>query len=78
MESKGKIPKFECLENEKSFLDEIYKAFFIVFKGLSLAEKIKNSGQALRNFFSIICLKKVAAFTLKTLILEPKRQKDCC
>ena len=46
-----KIPKFECLENEKSFLDEIYKAFFIVFKGLSLAEKIKNSGHKLEGIF---------------------------
>ena len=35
-----KLQKFECLENEKSFLDEI-KTLFIVFQGLSLGEKIK-------------------------------------
>ena len=35
-----KLQKFEYLENEKSFLDEI-KTFFIVFKGLSFCEKIK-------------------------------------
>ena len=29
-----KLQKFEYLENEKGFLDEI-KTFFIVFKGLS-------------------------------------------
>ena len=32
-EGKKKILKFEYLENEKSFLDEI-KTFFIVFEGL--------------------------------------------
>ena len=37
-----KSQKFEHLENEKSFLDEI-KTFFIVFKGLSFGEKIKIS-----------------------------------
>ena len=37
-ERKTKIQKFEYLENEKSFLDEI-KTFFIVFEGLSFAEK---------------------------------------
>ena len=36
-----KIQKFENLENEKSFLDEI-KTFFIVSKELSFGEKIKN------------------------------------
>ena len=35
-----KLQKFEYLQNEKSFLDEI-KTFFIVFKGLSFCEKIK-------------------------------------
>ena len=35
-----KIQKFEYLENEKSFFDEI-KTFFIVFEGLSFDEKIK-------------------------------------
>ena len=35
-----KIQKFEYLENEKSFLDEI-KTFFTVFEGLSFGEKIK-------------------------------------
>ena len=40
---KGKITKFEYLENEKSFLDEI-KTFFIVFDELSFGAKIKNSG----------------------------------
>ena len=35
-----KLQKFEYLENENSFLDEI-KIFFIVFKGLSFYEKIK-------------------------------------
>ena len=34
-----KIQKFEYLENEKSFLDEI-KKFFTVFDGLSFGEKI--------------------------------------
>ena len=29
-----KYKKFEYLENEKSFLDEIKKTFFIVFEGL--------------------------------------------
>ena len=32
--------KFEYLENEKNFLDEI-KSIFIVFEGLSFGEKIK-------------------------------------
>ena len=36
-----KSQKFEYLENEKSFLDEI-KTFFTVFEGLSLGEKTKN------------------------------------
>ena len=45
------IQKFEYLENEKSFLDEV-KKIFIVFEGLSFDEKIKiwlvkNSGQKL-------------------------------
>ena len=35
-----KLQKFEYLENEKSFLDEI-KTFFMDFKGLSFCEKIK-------------------------------------
>ena len=35
-----KIQKFEYLENEKSFLDEI-KNIFIVSKGLSYGEKQK-------------------------------------
>ena len=34
------LQKFEDLENEKSFLDEM-KNIFIVFKGLSFCEKIK-------------------------------------
>ena len=45
-ERKTKIQKFDYLENEKSFLDEI-KNFFIVFEGLSFGENrnlIKNSG----------------------------------
>ena len=41
-----KIPEFEYLKNEKSFLDEI-KFFIVVVKGLSFGEKkkkmIKNS-----------------------------------
>ena len=37
-----KLQKFEYLENEKSFLDEI-KNVFIVFEGLSLGEKLKIS-----------------------------------
>ena len=36
-----KIYKFEYLEDEKSFLDEEKKTFFIAFKGLSFGEKIK-------------------------------------
>ena len=36
-----KLQKCEYLENEKSFLDEI-KKIFIVFKGLSFGEKVKN------------------------------------
>ena len=35
-----KLRKFEYIENEKSFLDEI-KTFFTVFEGLSFGEKIK-------------------------------------
>ena len=35
-----KIQKFEYLENEKSFLDEIKK--FSVFEGLTFGEKIKK------------------------------------
>ena len=34
------MQKFEYLENEKSFLDEI-KSIFKVFEGLSFGEKIK-------------------------------------
>ena len=34
---KTKIQKFEYLENEKSFLDEI-KTFFVVFEGVSFGE----------------------------------------
>ena len=37
-----KIQKFEYLENERSFLDEIKKTLFIVFEGLSFSEKIKK------------------------------------
>ena len=37
-----KLQKFEYLENEKSFLDEI-KTFFIVFEGISFGEKIKDT-----------------------------------
>ena len=46
---KTKIQKFDYLENEKSFLDEI-KNTFIVFEGLSFGENrnlIKNSGHKL-------------------------------
>ena len=41
--NKGKtnIQKFEYLEKEKGFLDEIKKTFFIVFKGLHFV-KNKN------------------------------------
>ena len=39
-ERRGKIQKFEHLENKKSFLDEI-KTFFTVFEELSFGEKIK-------------------------------------
>ena len=47
-----KIPAFEYLKNEKSFLDEI-KIFLVVVKGLSFGQKkkkmIKNrKTQALR------------------------------
>ena len=44
---KTEIQKFEYLENKESFLDETKKYFFIVFKGLSFTEKIKNSRQKL-------------------------------
>ena len=37
-----KLQKFEHLENEKSFLDEIKKTFFIIFDGLSFLGKYKN------------------------------------
>ena len=37
-EGKAYIQKFEYLENEKSFFDEINKNF-IVFEGLSFGEK---------------------------------------
>ena len=40
-EGKIEIQKFEYLENEKSFLDDI-KNIFHIFKGLSFGEKIKN------------------------------------
>ena len=33
------MEKFEYLENEKNFLGEIKKTFFIVFEGLSFGEK---------------------------------------
>ena len=36
-----KLQKFEYLENDKSFLDEIKKHFFTVFEGLSFGGKIK-------------------------------------
>ena len=36
-----KSQKIEYLENKESFLDEIKKTFFTVFKGLSFGEKIK-------------------------------------
>ena len=36
-----KLQKFEYLENEKSFFDEI-KILFIVLEGLSFGEKIRN------------------------------------
>ena len=40
---KTEIQKFEYIENEKSFLDEMKsKTFFIVFEGLSFGEKKKN------------------------------------
>ena len=42
VERKGKkLQKFEYLENQKRFLDEI-KNIFIVFKGLSFNGKVKN------------------------------------
>ena len=37
-----KLQKFEYLENEKSFLDEI-KNIFTVFEGLYFSEKLKIS-----------------------------------
>ena len=40
IQGKTEIQKFEYLEREKSFLDEI-KAFFMVFEELSFGEKIK-------------------------------------
>ena len=44
-----KIQKFEYLENEKSFLDEIKKHFSQFLKGYHLVKKklIKNSGHKL-------------------------------
>ena len=39
-DGKTKIQKFEYLENEKSFLDEI-KNIFHIFEGLSFGEKQK-------------------------------------
>ena len=41
-----KLQKFEYLENEKSFLEEI-KSIVLVFEGLSSGEKIKNNGHKL-------------------------------
>ena len=38
-EGRTEIQKFECLEDEKSFLNEI-KSFFVVSEGLSFGEKI--------------------------------------
>ena len=40
VERKGKIQKFDYLENERNFLDEIKKKY-IVFEGLPFGEKIK-------------------------------------
>ena len=37
MERKGKIQKFEYLENEKSFLDEV-KSIFHIFEMLSFGK----------------------------------------
>ena len=34
------VQNSEYLENEKSFLDKIKKAFFIIFEGLSFTEKL--------------------------------------
>ena len=41
-----KLQKFEYLENEKSFLEEI-KSIVLVFEELSSGEKIKNNGHKL-------------------------------
>ena len=37
-----KLQKLEYFENEKSFLDEIKKTFFIVFEGYHLVKKKKK------------------------------------
>ena len=45
-EGKTNIQKFEYLEKEKGFLDEIKKTFFTVFKGLQFLKNknlIENS-----------------------------------
>ena len=38
-ERKREIPKFEYLQNKKSFLGEIKSSYFIIFHGLSFDEK---------------------------------------
>ena len=52
-EGKVEIQKFECLENKKSFLDEIKKTSFIYFEGLSFGQNQtflkKQRTQALKN-----------------------------
>ena len=51
MERNGKeLQKFEHLDSEKSFLDEI-KTFFITFEGLSFGEKIKISQKVVDTTF---------------------------
>ena len=45
--TRGRLQKYEYLENEKSFFEEIKNSFYS-FEGLSFGEKfIKNSGHKL-------------------------------
>ena len=63
MEKKGNnYKKIEYLENEKSFLDETKNHLFIVFKGLSVGEKILKNDKTVDTSF------KTLSKTLKTTL----------
>ena len=55
-ERKREIPKFEYLQNKKSFLGEIKSSYFIIFHGLSFDEKKETADTS---FDVLIWSKKV-------------------